>query len=270
MRGDSLEDLIAQMDSESSLTPNTLLGDSVTITGTWAKMVAQVFNGFGVPAPVTLPYAMPSEEPKPTTPLNPPVSTTVVAHYQLPHAQLTETFEAPELALPESDQLDPVRAWKRLRIDRPAPAEYGVGGTPFVRSRHSKKKSADLEQATCLKAGLGEIPCPHAPANGCTCGYYGWHDRDFEEVGNIGYGGMTYAPFLQYRNSDNIEPWAEVDLYGKVVAHVFGYRAEYQRIVAFHLEPSHALALHEWGFGNFNELANHLGAPIIYNGNEYK
>ena len=92
-----------------------------------------------------------------------------------------------------------------------------------------------------------------APDQNCHCGWYGWKDRQHE---------AEQQPRVFADASD--EPWAEVDFYGKVIEHEWGYRASRQRVMAIHLEvvPPNI---------NPSDLARAIGIPIVDpEGIEYK
>lgn len=128
------------------------------------------------------------------------------------HGPVSATPPAP---LKTESREDPVRAWKRIRLQR--------GNTWGMISRASLEPyNGSIAEAACSYSSL--VVSPHtSPGASCTCGFYGYKHTDFED----------------FHSSDNeMNPWLEVDFYGKVIECEKGYRAEYQQPLRLHVEES--------------------------------
>jgi hypothetical protein len=171
-----------------------------------------------------------------------------VAHAS-PIFQSIPEFVVPR-PLPESVQETAIRAWKRVTI-----LDYR-STTPKVISRYSKKPQIAMEPAICVPMWGGYDPDHQgdhvAPDPDCSCGYYGWKERRFE-------GHQPFGHLGHYATATTAwQPWAEVDFYGQIIEHEYGYRAERQRILAIHLDRKAAAPPRE-----LNLIARAINIPII-------
>ena len=165
--------------------------------------------------------------------------------------------------LPECEQEGAIRAWKRVTIQ-------DFVFDPRIISRYTKKPHKQLEAARCMSMwGDGRTldtgnERHAAPDPCCKCGWYGWKDRQHEaEQQPIGASGVNGI-------GTTFEPWAEVDFTGTVVEHEFGYRAEFQRVMAIHMSPPVDL-MAEPTDRNLSDLARAIKIPIIdASGKEHK
>ena len=164
--------------------------------------------------------------------------------------------------LPECEQEGAIRAWKRVTITNIDEWGQDGGRFPVVLSRYDKRPQTDLAPARCQKMwGDGTLDTGNqvheAPCARCRCGFYGWKERAHEDQ-------QQPRVFADADADDWAQPWAEVDFYGKVIEHEFGYRAARQRVMAIHLEvvPPNI---------NPSDLARAIGIPIVDpEGIEYK
>lgn len=115
---------------------------------------------------------------------------------------------------------DPVRAWKRVKLNR-------CSAWTMVSRMSGETFGGGMSEAVC-RAFFGpgsEIHAPGSPVEYCSCGFYGYKKPEFED-----YGPSPDASIMQ--------PWLEVDFYGKVIECEKGYRAQYQQPIALHVEES--------------------------------
>ena len=171
--------------------------------------------------------------------------------------------------LPECEQEGAIRAWKRVTITNIDEWGQDGGRFPVVLSRYDKRPQTDLAPARCQKMwGDGTLDTGNqvheAPCARCRCGFYGWKERAHEDqqqpIGASGVNGI----------GTTFEPWAEVDFTGTVVEHEFGYRAEFQRVMAIHMSPPVDL-MAEPTDRNLSDLARAIKIPIIdASGKEHK
>lgn len=115
---------------------------------------------------------------------------------------------------------DPVRAWKRVYLHQsPYTNTWGM-----VSRASFESYGGGIAQAKCTKFSAPQIDFTHcSPGLDCTCGFYGWKKAEFEEC----------PPSIL-----SPEPWLEVDFYGKVIEHEWGYRAEYQQPLRLYVDES--------------------------------
>lgn len=104
--------------------------------------------------------------------------------------------------LPSRQQGEPIIGWRFARVVR----EHD--GWRFAALVNQYGTFAVEDEATC-KIGRRH----RAPAPGCTCGFYALNEK----------------PPLAVRATSG-EWLLEVELYGRVIAHRLGYRAQYQRV----------------------------------------
>lgn len=129
------------------------------------------------------------------------------------------TFTAPTapLDLPVRQQAEPITAWKRAGIAI-------RGGQPVLRGvMYGEYKPVD----TAIHAPFNFLsPDRHhqAPDAKCVCGFYGVAKE------------WLYQASKDYTSSSCAD--LEVELYGRVIRHRDGWRAEKQRVLAVHLDLS--------------------------------
>lgn len=120
------------------------------------------------------------------------------------------------------EQAEPIRAWRGVRL-------LAAGNTVELRSMNqdhgaliAKEEAAKCHATTPFRAALSgdrRRPEHEAPAVGCSCGFYAVVDR-----------ADAYGTTL-----------AEVDLYGTVIEHEKGYRAQFQRILSVRIKRAQCL-----------------------------
>jgi hypothetical protein len=111
---------------------------------------------------------------------------------------------------------DPVRAWKRVKLER-------SGEWEMVSRMSGETFGGGISEAACRTY----YPSNHAlqsPDDSCSCGFYGYKQIEFED----------FAP----RYGSTPQPWLEVDFYGKVIECEKGFRAQYQQPLRLHVEES--------------------------------
>jgi hypothetical protein len=106
-------------------------------------------------------------------------------------------------ALPFSERLDPIEGWRAWRLVRRAGGGFGLGSLFSPEERWPARAAT---RAVCAAEGSYHL----APAMDCRCGYYAYADRRR-------LAGMS-------RRSAVI---GSVAMWGNVVGHDFGFRAEY-------------------------------------------
>lgn len=120
------------------------------------------------------------------------------------------------LNLPSRQQVEPIKAWKLADL---VVTDEGVK----LRGVGYRVSYGPNDQAKC-NPGYQVTASSHAvPEASCTCGFYALRSR--EEALNAGYSAHAVL---------------EVELFGKVIKHERGYRAERQRVLAVHVLPSSA------------------------------
>lgn len=128
---------------------------------------------------------------------------------------------AAPLDLPVRQQAEPITAWKRARIGL-------CDGQPVLRGvMYGEYKPVDAAvhaRSDWLALPARDHKAPHVD---CICGFYGVTKDRLHEVS------MYYGP--------NSCADLEVELYGTVIRHRDGWRAEKQRVLAVHLDLSCAV-----------------------------
>lgn len=112
--------------------------------------------------------------------------------------------------------LEPIKAWRL--------AELGYANWQFS-LQPILQNSDGLEKEAFAKCNLNNLH--FAPNQDCSCGFYSCKD-----ISSL----HPFSPFYWDRNSAPMV-LLEVELYGKVIEHERGYRAQYQRVMKVYLSP---------------------------------
>lgn len=137
----------------------------------------------------------------------------------LTHAILTGLVPSmpwPPLDLPTRQQDDTIRAWRRaclVLVD---------GKVRFAPVAHIGTFDADAT-AVCLLWFQSGTPGHAAPDQNCTCGFYAVTKERYRAELTAGYSTSVCT--------------LDVDLFGRVIVHENGYRAERQRVLGVTLDP---------------------------------
>lgn len=107
---------------------------------------------------------------------------------------------------------EPIRAWKRAKVTREADGKLTFNGMSY--GKYGVEAVAKCEVNALYPTLMSSHP---APDESCTCGFYAVKERPTPVAG--------YAVL-------------EVELYGKVIPHKLGYRAEKQRVLSVTAVPS--------------------------------
>lgn len=129
----------------------------------------------------------------------------------------TGAAEDPGVELPTREQEEPIKGFKLANV------RFSSGRYMFLALRgHSSygiEGTASCERVSLSGFGTTAFGEPHAaPAVGCRCGFYAVPEPG--DLYNTDYEYLA-APFL-----------LELDLFGRVVVHEKGYRAEKQRVLS--------------------------------------
>lgn len=134
-----------------------------------------------------------------------------------PNFQTTLTYllrprhvdDSPPPILETTTQEEPIKAWRGFNLNV-------VGNRLELSSVNKGYGTFDGREAkaVCKVSGSGIHSPDNVPCEYCTCGFYAVKNKTTIQGSHL----------------------AEVDLYGKVIEHELGYRAEYQRILALYFK----------------------------------
>lgn len=146
---------------------------------------------------------------------NPPVAPRTY-QYPLGQAYLSVPPAPTRAPLPVRQQAEPIVAWKRARI------KVHDGHPVLCGVVFGRYKPVDVAQHLGIWDSVFQMPAHVAPDLDCACGFYGVA-KDHLYDASFDYHARSCADL-------------EVELYGKVIAHEQGWRAEKQRVLAVHLD----------------------------------
>lgn len=114
---------------------------------------------------------------------------------------------------------DPIRAWRCWRYGtRTGHLESTIRSTLWL--------PCERLTAQCLCGTAGSIRCKHAPNEDCSCGIYAWLDRaDLHRLVRI--------------EDETVPVWGEVSLWGDIVQHERGVRAQYAYPYALYMSAGY-------------------------------